>query len=120
MSKTHKVGAIHGTEEIILSLRTISTAEEKKFTTQFTNISDSDSEERKSEQEYDILVDRLADWSVEKPVIKINGKEQDVPGDTPADAVRAYFAERTPEKDRTANAVVVYFRRKLQPEVVFY
>ena len=127
MSKTYNIGASHGEEEIIFHLRSISVAEETRYTNRYAEISDFDSDEKKVEQEYSILTDSLAGWSETAPTIKNGGVEsvnQVKPGPpttiTPADAVRAYFADRTPDKERTAQQVVLQYRRKLQPKVVFY
>jgi hypothetical protein len=131
MSKLISIGASHGDEEIIFHLRSISVAEENRYTNRYTAISDLDSDERRSEQEYEILTDSLASWSEKAPTIKNAGAEvvsEDVPvaegAETkaliPADIVRAFFADRTPEKERTAQQVILQYRRKLQPKVVFY
>lgn len=124
-SKIYVLGAQHaGGEETIFRLRSISVAEENRYTTRFNEISDLDSPEKKSEHEYDILTDSIASWSETGPMVKIKGEETPAPGTedaaTPADAVRAYFAERDPDKERLAMQVVLQFRRKLQPQVVFY
>lgn len=122
-SKIYNIGASHGDEEVIFHLRSISLAEENRYTARYAEISDLDSDEKRAEQEYAILTDVLADWSSVAPTVKINGKEEDGEGSveiTPALAVKAYFEERTPEKERTAQQVVLQFRRKLQPKVVFY
>lgn len=127
MSRIINVGASHdGKEEIIFHLRAISTAEETRYTNSYAEISDSDSDERRAEKEYEILTGALASWSVAKPTLKLDGKEVEessedaLKGKTPAEAVAGYFADKTPEKERTAQQVVVQFRRKLQPKVVFY
>lgn len=125
MSKTYNIGASHdGGEEIIFHLRGISVAEETRYTNQYAEISDLDSDEKKAEKEYAILTDSLATWSEKAPTVKQNGVESgptvvEKPL-TPGDAVRLYFADRTPEKERTAQQVVLQYRRKLQPRVVFY
>lgn len=122
-NRVYNVGASHGGEEIIFHLRSISVAEETRYTDRYAEISDLDSVELKAQQEYDIIVDALASWSDKAPTIKIAGKEAPVGetgAETPEAAVRAYFAERTNEKERTAQQVVLQYRRKLQPQVVFY
>lgn len=123
MAKVYNVGASHGDEEIIFHLRSISVAEENRYTSRYSEISDLDSDERRAEQEYEILTDSLASWSEKAPTIKLAGKEAPVGengSESPAAAVTAYFAERTNEKERTAQQVILQFRRKLQPKVVFY
>ena len=121
MSKTHKIGASHSEgEEVIFHLRSISVAEENRYTNRYAEISDMDSDERKAEKEYEILTDVLAEWSTDAPTIKVKGVEQPSTAETPAAGVREFFAERSNEKERTAQQVVVQFRRKLQPRVVFY
>lgn len=123
MAKIYSIGASHGEEEVVFYLRGISVAEENRYTTRYSEMSDLDSEEKRSEQEYEILTDSLASWSEKAPTIKTTGKEVVSVGDgaeNPADATRAYFAERTSEKERTAQQVVLQYRRKLQPKVVFY
>ncbi len=128
MSRVISVGATHGAEEIIFHLRTISVAEETRYTNRYAEISDLDSVERKAELEYNILTQALASWSEKPPTIKQEGKEVAAPvaatgeekATTPEAVVTAYFAERTNEKERTAQQVVLQYRRKLQPNVVFY
>lgn len=123
MAKLHSIGASHGDEEIIFHLRSISVAEENRYTNRYAEINDLDSDERRAEQEYEILTDALASWSDKAPTIKLAGKEapvSDPAPETPAAAVLAYFAERTNEKERIAQQVVLQYRRKLQPKVVFY
>lgn len=129
MSKIISIGATHGEgEEIIFHLREISVAEETRYTSQFGAINDLDSEEKKAEKEYGIITEALASWSEKNPTIIVGGKDTaespqpegyTAPA-TPADAVRAYFAEKTPAKERTAQQVVIRYRNKLQPKVVFY
>lgn len=130
MNKVISIGATHGDEEIIFHLRSISVAEEARYTNRYAEISDLDSDEKKAEQEYAILTDSLASWAEKAPTIKNAGVESDssvekvlAEGEvakTPADVVREYFSKRTPEKERTAQQVVLQYRRKLQPKVVFY
>lgn len=126
MARVYSVGAKHEKEEVIFHLRGISVAEENRYTARFADISDLDSVELRAEKEYEILTDSLAIWSEKFPTIKVDGKELTVgeegaPSfDTPEAAVRAYFAEKTNDKERTAQQVVIQYRRKLQPEVVFY
>lgn len=124
-NKVYNIGASYDEgEEIIFHLRGISVAEENRYTNRYAEIGDLDSDERRAEQEYEILTDALANWSESAPTLKQKGA--DVPKTpeeatlTPADAVRAYFAGRTPEKERTAQQIVLQYRRKLQPKVVFY
>ena len=120
--KVYSVGASHGDEEIVFHLRSISTAEETRYTNRYAEINDLDSDEKKAEQEYGILTDVIASWSERDPTLKQAGKgvAPDTPYETPHAAVMAYFAERTNEKERTAQQVVLQYRRKLQPKVVFY
>lgn len=121
MSRTINIGASHGDgNEVIFHLRSISTAEENRYTAQFSDISDVDSFEVRAEKEYGILVDAIASWSEEEPTIKVKGVVEATSSESPAAGVRAYFEERTNEKERIANQVVLAFRRKLQPDVVFY
>lgn len=124
-NKVFNIGASHGEEEIIFHLRSISVAEENRFTARFADISDMDSLERKAEQEYEIFTDAIASWSESKPTLKGKaGEDTSFPEgalvETPAEAVAAYFKESNAEKERTAQAVILTFRRKLQPKVVFY
>lgn len=126
MGKIYNIGASHDgdKEEIIFHLRSISVAEENRYTTRYTELSDLDSNEKKAEDEYNILAESLASWSEAAPTIKVSGKEVEPPdnfgSESPAAAVTAYFAERTNEKERIAQQVVLQYRRKLQPKVVFY
>lgn len=127
MGKIYSIGASHGDEEVVFHLRSISVAEENRFTTRYAEINDLDSDEKKAEQEYQIATESLAAWSEKNPTVKRGGKEL-AAGDegslagseSPAAAVTAYFAERTNEKERTAQQVMLQFRRRLQPKVVFY
>lgn len=117
----YKIGCTTGKDEIVFHLRSISVAEENKYTARYIEIEESDSEEKKADQEYVILTDALANWSDQVPTIKVDGIEAEVKVDAvPAEVVRAYFAEKTPEKERVAQRVVLGFRNKLQPKVVFY
>lgn len=129
MPRTYKIGASYGDEEVVFELRSITVAEENRYTARYAEMSDSDSEEKKAEQEYAILVDAIAEWSNGWPRVGSKGNTKVAIEDavateskpaTPADAVRAYFAERDAEKERIAQSIVMGFRRRLQPTVVFY
>jgi hypothetical protein len=127
MGKIYAIGASHGDEEIVFHLRSISVAEENRFTSRYSEINDLDSDEKRAEQEYEIQTEAIANWSEKNPTVKRGGKELQASdegslagSDSPAAAVAAYFAERTNEKERTAQQVLLQYRRRLQPKVVFY
>jgi hypothetical protein len=126
MGKIYSIGASHGDEEIIFHLRSISVAEENRYTSRYAEINDLDSDEKRADQEYEILTEAIASWSEQNPTVKRGGKELAADegslagSESPAAAVKAFFAERTNEKERTAQQVVLQYRRKLQPKVVFY
>lgn len=122
MARVYSIGASHGAEEVVFHLRSISVAEENRFTARFASISDSESEETKALQEFEILVDSIASWSEKEPTIKKNGVVVDPEQqfESPAQAVKAYFEKPSNEKERTAQQVILQYRRKLQPNVVFY
>lgn len=117
-----KIGSGYDGQATVFALRTITLAEENTFLNRFEEIADTEDATKKADQQFDILIDALASWSVEMPMIK-NGDKKDKPAvekaDNPADAVRKYFQDKTGEKERIANQVVLNFRAKLSPTVVF-
>src|SRR5438445_13633786 len=78
-TKMCSLGAKHGDEEVVFYLRSITVAEESRYTNRYAEISDLDSEEKRSEQEYLILTDSIASWSEKVPIVKIAGKEVERP-----------------------------------------
>ena len=116
------LGCGYNEELTIFSLRSISIADENKFTARFAEIKDTETAERKSQLEYEILVDGLASWVAEPLTVK-KGKEVTPLYDSDlsaADSVRKFFEGKTDDKERLANSIVLQFRSKLQPDVVFY
>lgn len=126
MTKTYKIGAGYNGEVAIFHLRSISVAEDNRYAARFLEIPLKESEERKAELEYNIYVDAIASWSEKAPTTpttddKGNAVEAPIYGDLiPADAVRKFFEERNPETERIAPAIIGNYRKKLQPEIVFY
>ncbi len=126
------IGAGYNGKMTVFHLRAISVAEDNRYSARFLEISPSESEERKAELEYDIFVDSLASWSDAAPTQRMLVGQNEAGGTsnaevelfpdapTPADAVRQFFAERDPETERLAPAIIGRYRTKLQPEVVFY
>jgi hypothetical protein len=124
--KIYRVGASYGDEVVVFHLRSISVAEENGYTNRFLDLSTNESTESKAKKEHDIFVDSIASWSDIGPT----SAEQTQDGvkfvplfsetETPADAVRKYFENSDAEKSRIAIQVVLAFRQKLQPRVVFY
>lgn len=110
--------------KILFVLRVISVAEETKYASRFLTIPDSDSDERKAEQEYDIFVDSLATWAKERlMVLSPDGTKKPLyfnEEHSAADSVREFFKDKDPIKERIAPALVGQYRLKLQPDVVFY
>lgn len=109
-----------------LSLRLISVLEDTEYQQRFTQIADKKGEARAA-AEYKIYADALAAWAAEMPTTS-NGKtnEKGEPVITPiakagevADAVKAYFAEKTPAKEWIAVTAVSTYRGELFPSVIF-
>jgi hypothetical protein len=123
MARILNIGAGYDGEITYFHLRSISVAEDNRYAARFLEIPDTADEERKAELSYGIFVDALVSWSESGPTKKeVDGKEVALYPDaeTPADAVRKFFEERTPNNERLAPAVVGRYRTMLQPEVVFY
>lgn len=109
-----------------LSLRLISVLEDTEYQQRFTQIADKKGEARAA-AEYKIYADALAAWSAEMPTTS-NGKtdKDGNPITTPiskhtvvADAVKDYFAEKTPAKEWIAVTAVSTYRGELFPSVIF-
>lgn len=119
-----RIGAGYGGEITLFTLRVISQAEENRYTDRFSQISKSESQEKRSELDYGIYVDALADWSTAVPMKRIdpNGDWTPIFPETliPAEAVREYFKTMTPESVRMAAYIILNYRSKLVPEVLFY
>lgn len=118
-----KLGCGFGKEIVIFTLRGISIADEKKFFARFGEIKDTESEDQQSKLEYDILVDGLASW-VTTPITKKaeDGEETPIFDESlnAAESVRKFFENKTDDNERLVNTLVLNFREKLQPDVVFY
>jgi len=113
----------YGNEMVAFRLGLIRVKEESDFIQRFVDIADDDVE--KAEKEYQIFVDSLAQWSVEKPqsVELIDGKKVYTDlfpdAESPAASIRGYFGEKTVEKEWIADYAIRAFRGKLQPTVRF-
>jgi hypothetical protein len=112
-----KIGHPRGNEAITFHLRMISVAEDSKFLQKFIDLADDDA---KTDKEYQIYVDALADWAVEMPM-RSNGDGKDKPlgKSDPQVAIKEYFAQRTPKKEWVADYAIRAFRSQLQPDVSF-
>jgi hypothetical protein len=106
-------------ENLTLHLGMISVAEDTQYTQRFSQIADL-KDKAKADKEYQIYVDSLAEWASEMPTRK-NGDGGDHPlGEgSPADAIRAYFGERSNAKEWIAVTAVSAFRNSLYPRVSF-
>lgn len=112
----------YGAEKITFHLRMVSMAEEQRYTQRFADLVDTLDSEERAKKEYAILVESLVNWSSAMPVRRgEDTKDLDVAlGEgTLAEAIHAYFDERTDTKERILNATVVAFRNRLTPEVSF-
>ncbi len=120
--RVYKIACGYGEGSPIFHLRSITVAEETRYTSRFTELSDNESDERKAEFDYAIYVDALSSWSVKAPTVMKDGKEIDLieGAKNPADAVRKLFEERTADNERIPQFVVGNYRSKLQPTIVFY
>lgn len=100
-------------------LRMISMAEENAFNARFVDIADKDP--AKDDKQYQIKVDALADWSVQMPTRKEDG--EDIPlmngQPTPAATIKAYFAEKSTDKEWIAEFAIRALRIRTQPEVTY-
>jgi hypothetical protein len=100
-------------EKINFHFRMISLGEEQRYIQRFVDIVDTDFD-TKSEKEYQVLVDAVANWSVEP--IEVNGVKSEA---LPAESVREYFSERTDAKERILNTAYMSFKSKLTPSLSF-
>ncbi len=117
-----KLGVKLDDHSVIFELRAISVAEENRYTSRFLTIGKKESEERKSELEYGIYVDALSDWAAVALVSK-NGDDKEsplYPDMSPAESVKEFFRDRNPDTERIAPAVILRYRQKIQPDVVFF
>jgi hypothetical protein len=106
-------------ETVTFHLRIISVAEDKEYLQRFAAIAEKKGQ-AKSDAEMDIYTDALASWSCEIPTRSNgDGKEQPVGSGTPAEAVKAYFKDRTAAKQWLAVTAVSAYRSDLYPSVSF-
>jgi len=110
-------------ERICFPMRSISLLENTEFWAKFADIADTLSKEEKAKAEFDILVDALASWTVEMPFIRTYKgdmvSDELLVGETPANAVRKYFKECTPDLEKIANAVINAYNNRNGADVVF-
>ncbi len=107
-------------ESLTLHLGIISIAQDTEYTQRFTEIADLRAKE-KAEKEYQIYVDALSAWATDMPTRK-NGTGKDEPlakSGTPADAIKAYFSDRSNSKEWLAVTAINVFRNSLYPKVNF-
>lgn len=116
-----KIGSGYEGEITYFPLRVISMLEESNFLERYTEIADTDAKDKRINLEFDLCVDALASWVAEPIFKKEAGKE--VPlfpdAETAAESVRQFFQDPDSETQRIANQVVLNFRSKLIPTVVF-
>jgi hypothetical protein len=93
--------------------------EDKEYSQRFVGIADKKGDARAA-AEYQIYVDALAAWSDDAPT-RSNGtsKAEPVGKGSPAEAVKAYFKDRTPSKEWLAVTAISAYRNDLYPEVSF-
>lgn len=119
-NETISLEVVGRSETITFHLETISVFQDREYSKRFAELADL-SEKQKADREYKIYVDALADWSAEMPT-RIIGDGESKPiaeGATVADAIRAYFAERTNGKEWIAVSALNAFRNSLYPTVNF-
>lgn len=107
-------------EAVTFHLESISVFQDREYQQRFVELADL-SEQERADREYKIYSDALADWSAEMPTRK-NGTGEEKPladEGTPAEAVRAYFADRTNAKEWIAVSALTAFRNSLYPSVNF-
>lgn len=129
MQKVHRVGATFTSDDdiVVFPLRNISVGEENAYTKRFLNIGINESPEAAAKKEHEIFVDSLASWSVEqgpcRPVQTGDGVifEPLYPdAETPAAATQEFFKDSDADKMRIAIQIVLGFRNRLQPKLIFY
>lgn len=127
MNRVIKIGIGYDGEITFFHLRAITIAEENAFTAKFTETAGL-APEVKAEAETQACIDAIAAWSHKAPSREF--ADPDDPGKTketviyedavePAEGVRRYFEEGDFDKERVANQLVLAYRTKLQPTVVF-
>lgn len=93
-----------GDEEVVFHPRAISLAEQEDVSMKFSDISDSDDE--KSQKEFDLCKQAVAEWSEKIPqkLIREKGEVKFVDlvenPESSLDAIERYFGERTNENER--------------------
>jgi hypothetical protein len=107
-------------DAVTFHLGVISVAQDKEYEKRFLELADLSAGER-AKRSFQIYVDALAEWSEAVPT-KTNDAGDEVPlteSVSPAEAVRAYFSERTNSKEWMAMSAINVFRNGLYPTVNF-
>lgn len=112
-------------EAITFHLKMPFVAEDTEYSQRFAQIADKKGD-AKAKAEYKIYVDTLAAWSARHPERVTDEKDDEgdpitvtLEGDTPAEAVQKYFAERTASKDWLVATAVSAYRTSVYPDVDF-
>lgn len=113
------------TERVCFPMREVSAAEESEFWSGLAAIADAD-KDAKTALQFDLMVETIAGWAAEIPYIEFAGDVQKDTvkvslndGDTPADAVREYFKDRTMRQERMVNAIITFQSNAQAADVVF-
>lgn len=106
-------------EIVVIHPQMISRADEQRYVQKMNDLSDAD--ENKSQKEYDLCVEFLAMVSIEMPelITVEEGKEVRKPlteAETPYDAVKGYFANKTDLLERVVHDLAFDVRLELQPK----
>jgi hypothetical protein len=138
MQKVIKIGVGYSSPVPIFNLGRIKKADENAFLAEHAGVKGKLTPEEKERKQYELCVDHLAKWSVERPTKKIENPDKkpgddlpeiievpffDDPEATAADDVRRIFQEAEDREEdivRSADLVIYHYRLQLQPEVVFY
>lgn len=128
MARTIKIGMGYNGENIIFHLGAISLHDEQTHLSSFNAVNDL-AEPEKSTATKNICVEAIANWSTKSPTKMVKdpktGKDEEViyleDSTVPAADVRKIFGEILDpiDAERIAHNIVLQFRIRLQPDVVF-
>jgi hypothetical protein len=116
-----KIG--YGDDQVVFHPRMASIAEFDDVQLKLNDIKDSD--EEKYQKQFDICIEAIAEWSSETPqkLVKEKGEFKRVDlvenPESSLDALKRYFAQRTPEGERIIREAYQLFLVGMRPESSF-
>lgn len=121
MAREIVIGTGFPGEHIYFKLRAISNSEEIDFTSKYYTVGKELSEEDRVKAATEISIGGIIAWQNDVPQRKDGDETKPYyEGLSIEDATKKYFASLDPDDvERVANTVVIEYRRRLQPDLVF-